>query len=166
VRLVHSLFASTDDWDDQLESFEGGWPSFFEVLRIALRDFPGQRCSTLRVRRESSAPEPETWDSLTRALGLAAVTEGERPIAPPAGTPLFDGVVQRVKRREVVLKLEQPGAGAGVFAVYSWGERVNVSIALYLFGDDAERIAACHAPPWQALVEQAIAPAQPQGTAP
>ena len=27
VRVVNSLFASTDDWDDQLESTESGWPS-------------------------------------------------------------------------------------------------------------------------------------------
>ena len=26
VRVVHSLFASTDDWDNQLEGCEGGWP--------------------------------------------------------------------------------------------------------------------------------------------
>ncbi len=35
VRMVHSLFASGDDWDDQLEGFEGGWPSLFEILRGA-----------------------------------------------------------------------------------------------------------------------------------
>jgi hypothetical protein len=27
VRVVHSLVASTDDWDGQLESTETGWPS-------------------------------------------------------------------------------------------------------------------------------------------
>src|SRR5215216_3228997 len=34
VRLVHSLFASSDEWDDQLESFEAGWPPFFQILRL------------------------------------------------------------------------------------------------------------------------------------
>src|SRR5258706_12934180 len=29
VRVVHSLFASTDDWDGQLEGVESGWPAFF-----------------------------------------------------------------------------------------------------------------------------------------
>ena len=28
VRIVHSLFASTDDWDNQLEATESGWPGF------------------------------------------------------------------------------------------------------------------------------------------
>src|SRR5262249_32168804 len=34
VRVVHSLFASTDDWDNQLEGTESGWPGFFRILRI------------------------------------------------------------------------------------------------------------------------------------
>lgn len=28
VRVVHSLFATGDDWDNQLESLESGWPWF------------------------------------------------------------------------------------------------------------------------------------------
>ena len=34
VRVVHSWFASTDDWDNQYESVEKGWPAFFRVLKI------------------------------------------------------------------------------------------------------------------------------------
>ena len=37
VRVVHSLFASTDDWDNQLEGTESGWPAFFRILRIYLK---------------------------------------------------------------------------------------------------------------------------------
>ena len=33
---VYSLFASTDDWDNQLEGTESGWPGFFRILRIYL----------------------------------------------------------------------------------------------------------------------------------
>lgn len=25
--MVHSLFTEKDDWDDELESFDGGWPA-------------------------------------------------------------------------------------------------------------------------------------------
>jgi uncharacterized protein YndB with AHSA1/START domain len=42
VRVVHSLFASTDDWDDQLESIESGWPAFFRILRLYLTHFRGE----------------------------------------------------------------------------------------------------------------------------
>jgi uncharacterized protein YndB with AHSA1/START domain len=40
VRMVHSLFTSSDDWDDQMEGFENGWPAFFEVLRTYLKQGP------------------------------------------------------------------------------------------------------------------------------
>lgn len=36
VRVVHSLFAGSDDWDDQLTSAESGWPGFFRSLRSYL----------------------------------------------------------------------------------------------------------------------------------
>lgn len=42
VRVVHSLFASTDEGDDQLEGWESGWPPFFRLLRLYLTHFPGQ----------------------------------------------------------------------------------------------------------------------------
>lgn len=43
VRLVSSLFASSAEWDDQLESFETGWRPFLQILWLYLMHFPGQR---------------------------------------------------------------------------------------------------------------------------
>ena len=48
VRVVHSLFASTDDWDNQLEGTESGWPGFFRTLRIYLTHFRGQRSAIMQ----------------------------------------------------------------------------------------------------------------------
>ena len=48
VRVVHSLFASTDDWDNQLEGTESGWPGFFRILRIYLTHFRGQRSAIMQ----------------------------------------------------------------------------------------------------------------------
>ena len=36
VRVVHSLFASTDNWDNQLDGLEQGWPTYFRILRLYL----------------------------------------------------------------------------------------------------------------------------------
>ncbi len=46
VRMVHSLFASSDDWDDQLEGFESGWPGFFRVLHLYLEHFAGMAAAS------------------------------------------------------------------------------------------------------------------------
>jgi uncharacterized protein YndB with AHSA1/START domain len=37
VRVVHSLFADTDDWDNQLTGTESGWPTFFAILKLVLK---------------------------------------------------------------------------------------------------------------------------------
>src|SRR5262249_53242312 len=48
VRVVHSLFAATDEWDNQLTGTESGWPAFFLILRMYLAHYRGQPCSTGR----------------------------------------------------------------------------------------------------------------------
>ena len=49
VRVVHSLFSETDDWDGQLTGVESGWPSFFKILRLYLAHFPGQPMEMLSI---------------------------------------------------------------------------------------------------------------------
>jgi uncharacterized protein YndB with AHSA1/START domain len=157
VRLVHSLFASGDAWDDQLESFESGWPSYFEVLRLTLRHFAGQRCSTIRVMGTGAGSEADTWASLTSELGLADAAKGQRRGTQGAGVPRLEGVVERVHEGapyEVLMKLDTPVRGAGLFGVYNWGERVHVMITLFLFGDDSAAVAARDEPLWRAWVER------------
>jgi uncharacterized protein YndB with AHSA1/START domain len=166
MRLVHSLFASGDEWDDQLESFEAGWPPFFEVLRLVLRHFPGQPCSTIRLTQATSATEAQAWDSVKRALGLTSAVEGARPAKAAAAAPPFDGIVHDARTREIVMRLEQPAPGVGLFAAYTWAERVNVSITLYLFGAGAASVAARDEAAWRAWLEQTVTAAPRQGVSP
>ena len=88
VRVVHSLFASSDEWDNQLESFESGWPAWFRILRLYLTHFNGQRCSTFQVMGVAPEPESKAWDALTGSLGLAGVTLGRRWNTPAGWPPL------------------------------------------------------------------------------
>ena len=169
MRLVHSLFASNDEWDDQLESIESGWLSFFEILRIYVGQFAGQPCSAIRLSGRASGSEEEAWDALTSTLGLAGASSGQhRQVAIAGATPLA-GVVQRIglsKHREVLVKLSEPVTGAGLFGVYTWGTQVMLSITLYLYGPLAAEIAAREEPRWREwlqhtpLVERAAASAQ------
>src|SRR5437667_75530 len=57
VRIVHSLFASTDDWDNQLEGAKSGWSGFLRTLRIYLTHFRGQR-SAIRPPQPSAVRHP------------------------------------------------------------------------------------------------------------
>jgi uncharacterized protein YndB with AHSA1/START domain len=159
VRLVHSLFASGDEWDDQLESFESGWSAFFEILRLYLSDFASKPCSTIRVTGTVDGTELEAWDALTRAIGLPHAVKGQRPARPSAGLPPFNGAVHRVggkAQRDMLVKLEQPAEGAGLFGVYTWGNHVTVSITLYLFGGETGVVAARDEPLWRAWMDQRL----------
>ena len=86
VRIVHSLFSSTDDWDNQLEGTESGWPGFFRILRIYLTHFRGQRSAMMQWIAPAAGTEAEAWGTLTAALGLNGVSAGQRWTA-PAGVP-------------------------------------------------------------------------------
>ena len=164
VRLVHSLFASGDEWDDQLESFEAGWPPFFQVLRLVLTHFQGQPCSSLRVVGGGPEPESKAWEELAEALGVAGATEGQRRSTPASGgAPLLSGVVEgkgdSKNPHEILLRLDEPAPGIALAGAYTWGGKVHVSISLYLFGDRAAVVAARDEPLWRAWVSEQFATA-------
>jgi uncharacterized protein YndB with AHSA1/START domain len=164
IRLVHSLFTSTEDWDDQLESIESGWPPFFDVLRMYLGHFAGQPSSVIRLAGKAAGSEEEAWNVLRNTFGLNGASPGQpwRMAITDAG-PLA-GVVLRIGRgtlREMLVKLEEPASGAAIFGVYTWGTQVMLSISLYLYGPLAARIVARDEPRWREWLQHTplVAPA-------
>src|SRR3954471_15133445 len=95
VRVVQSLFADTDDWDDQLEAGSAAWIAFFRTLRIYLTHFRGQRSTIMKLMAPFAGTEGEAWEALTAAVGLKGVNVGQRWTS-PAGVPAFSGVVEYV----------------------------------------------------------------------
>ena len=110
VRVVNSLFASTDDWDNQLKGTESGWPGFFRTLRIYLTHFRGQRSAIMQFMAPAAGTEAEAWETLTAALGLKGVSAGQRWTA-PAGVPAKSGVVEHVTQNpcNFLVRLDKPG---------------------------------------------------------
>lgn len=152
VRMVHSLFASSDDWDDQMEGFEGGWTAFFEVLRIYLTHFVGEKAASLFAMASTKEPEPKAWNRLTEALGLTGANVGEERTT-PAHPERLSGVVERVrqdrKQRYLLLRLQAPCPGIALIGTYSTGDGTNTSMAVYFYGEDAEARAADSEPRWR-----------------
>src|SRR3954451_1848869 len=113
VRVVHSLFASTDDWDYQLEGTESGWPGFFRILQIYLTHFRGSGSAMMQWLAPAAGTVPEAWDTLTAALGLKGVGAGQRCTA-PEGVPALGGIVEHVTDRpyNALVRLDTPGPGA------------------------------------------------------
>jgi uncharacterized protein YndB with AHSA1/START domain len=163
VRIVNSLFASTDDWDNQLEGTEHGWPAFFRTLRIYLTHFRGQRSKLMQRMASAAGTEAEAWEALTAALGLKGVSVGQRWTA-PAGVPALSGVVEYLTQspNDALLRLDKPGPGVAALGTFSMGGPSMVALNLYLYGDQAAATAAQVTPLWDAWIQKHFpTPAEP-----
>jgi hypothetical protein len=153
VRVVHSLFTTADDWDNQLESSEGGWPGFFDILRLYLTHFRGQPCSAFQLMAVAPEPDSSAWNVLTGSLGLTGAAVGERR-ATPASSPRLAAVVESAGDGEhpcsLLLRLEQPTSGIAHLFALAMGGQVYLSLRFYLYGDQAPAIVARDEPLWQA----------------
>jgi uncharacterized protein YndB with AHSA1/START domain len=137
VRVVHSLFASTDDWDDQLESLESGWPPFFRILELYLARFRGQRCSYFTAMSVVPGPEEPVWKSLSSA-------------------PL-KGTVEMMRETDHAFKLvglEAPAPGFAILNTCGMGSQVMASVTFYLYGEQGAVAAARDEAWWQAWMKE------------
>jgi hypothetical protein len=155
VRIVQSLFASTDDWDNQLEAAGHGWPGFFRILRIYLTHFRGQRSAMMNWMAPSASTEAEAWETLTAALGLKGMNVGKRATA-PAGVPAFSGVMEYVTQNpyDALLRLDKPGPGVAALGTFNFGGPTMVALNFYLYGDQAAGTVARETPLWAAWFQK------------
>jgi uncharacterized protein YndB with AHSA1/START domain len=153
VRVVHSLFASTDDWDDHLEAIEAGWPDFFRILHLYLTHFRGRPCSAFQLMGATPAPASGAWETLAVPLGLDGASAGERRET-PAGAPRLAGLIERAGQpghpHQLLLRLDEPAPGIAHLYARPMGGQVFVVIRIYLYGDRAPAAVARDEPAWQA----------------
>jgi uncharacterized protein YndB with AHSA1/START domain len=164
VRVVQSLFASTDDWDDQLTGAEQGWPAIARVLRIYMTHFRGQRAAILRLMAPVAGTPPQVWGALASSLGLDGVQVGQAWVA-PADAPQIGGVVEWVGDAPyygVLLRLDTPGPGTAAFGTIAFGDAVMATATCYMYGDDAAAIVARETPVWQQWMAERL-PAPTEG---
>jgi uncharacterized protein YndB with AHSA1/START domain len=163
VRVVNSLFASTDDWDNQLEGTESGWPGFFRILKIYLTHFRGQRSAIMQWIAPAAGSEAEAWETLTAASGLKGVSAGQR-CNTPAGVPALSGVVEHVTQSpyNALLRLDKPGPGTAALGTVTFGGAVMATLSFYLYGDQAAGTVAHETPLWEAWIQKRFpTPAEP-----
>jgi len=151
VRMVHSLFTDRDDWDDELESFEGGWPVFFAVLRLYLRQFADRTAATARVMTPCGTDGTRAWVALTEALNLVGANVGERRAA-PRDAPTLSGEVELVHQdrdnRYAVLRLDAPAEGVAVIGAHCMPAAAMANVSLFFYGADAPEVAAAQEKAW------------------
>ena len=158
VRVVHSLFADTDDWDDQLEGVEGGWPGFFRILKRYLASFRGQRSASMQALGMGGDSVAAIWSALLGELDLSDAREGQRVKASVNGAS-FSGVVSEVipvhraaKHEQAGLQvhLEAPAPGVLALGAHNCAGAPMAMINFYLYGGDADAVVRRDADKWQA----------------
>jgi uncharacterized protein YndB with AHSA1/START domain len=158
VRMVHSLFTSGDDWDEQLEGFESGWPGFFEVLRVYLTHFAGMPAASFSTLTSIEEAEFDVWKRLSETIGLAGADVGDKLAL--AGPERLSGIVERVrqdnKQRYVILRLDGSQPGIALIGSYEAGKHTNASAAFYFYGENAESRAAASEPAWRSRFAELV----------
>ncbi len=145
VRVVHSWFASTDDWDSQWEAVEQGWNAFFNILRLSLQHFPGQPGAAFDVSGVANAGESEAWAALVAKLGLTDAAQGQEV---HSDAPALVGKVEIVGQGETMLLVSEPGTGVCHLSAMGMGEQTYLSVRFYLFGEEAAAAVATAEPEW------------------
>lgn len=156
IRIVHSLFASTDDWDDQLEATKSGWPGFLRTLQIYLTHFRGQRSALMQVMTPAGSTDAENWEKLTTALGVKGLSVGQHWTA-PADVPPLSGVLEYFTDDpcDALLRLDRPAPGIGGLGAFTYpGGQSMVGVNFYLYGDHAAETVARETPVWQAWLQE------------
>ena len=144
VRVVHSLFASTDDWDDQIESTEHGWPGFFRILRIYLEHHAGQRSATMQFMAMGKDSEKETWAVLMRALGLTDPRKGQRAQIRPGGAAGITATVECVDDLPhgygMMMLASEPAPGAILVGSFACMGMLMATLQVYVWGNNVDAV--------------------------
>lgn len=158
VRVVHSWFAASDDWDSYFSEVEHGWPTFFRVLSLYLTSFRDEQgVATMQLVSTTAEPAAAAWTTLLEALGLSGAAVGAR-VETAAALPPLAGVVTWAGKpewsEELLLRLDVPGPGIAHLFAMAMGDRVYNYLRVYLYGADATRHLGQLEPAWQGLLAQ------------
>jgi hypothetical protein len=157
VRVVHSLFADTDKWDNQLDGLEQGWPPIFRILRRYLESFKGQTSSMAQFMSFSTESDTATWEKFGGELGLLKVSPGQK-WSTPVGAPQLSGVIdalgEGMHSNTVLVRLDTPAPGTAYIGVFKCGGMAQVYLAIYLYGPNAKSAIESAEPAWQAWISE------------
>lgn len=160
VRLVNSGFGSGAEWDAQYDGMEQGWRLFLLNLQLHLAHFPGQAGRAMLPTAMWAGDRAAAWAAVTEALGIPDEPAAGERIATQGDAPTLAGtVVDCEPGFRIRLLLDAPRPGTALIAAEGTGDTTGVSVWLYLYGKDAETVAARDEPRWAAWLAERGVPA-------
>lgn len=155
VRLVNTGFGSGEDWDGQYDGMVDGWPMFLHNLALHRTHFGGQAATaSLGMGMWLGSRE----DAFASLLALTGLPESPRPgdavTVRAEGAPSLSGVVTEVADWRMALVLDAPARGTAFLAAEGTGGMSGVSVWCYLYGPDAEALAAETESAWTAWLAE------------
>jgi uncharacterized protein YndB with AHSA1/START domain len=152
VRVVHSLFASTDDWDGQIESTEHGWPGYFRVLRHYLEHHAGQPSASFVLTVPVADAAAGAWAKLSGALGAPTPRVGQAVHVQAGDGASLAGTVKAVDNvpmgQGVMLVVKEPAPGVVLASAMDCMGMRLATLQAFFYGPGA-RAAAAQQDRWQ-----------------
>jgi len=146
VRVVHSLFATTDDWDGQLESTEHGWPGYFRVLRHYLTNHAGEAAASFVLMAPVADGADTSWDRFSSALGAQAPRVGQTMRAEAPAGAVLAGTVQAVDHvpqgKGIMIVVNKPAPGVVLASAMDCMGMRMATLQAFFYGPRAGAAAA------------------------
>lgn len=151
VRVVHSWFAESDEWDSQFEGTEHGWPAFFRDLAVYLVHFDGQPSATYQTMAMSADPQDVVWNKLAEKIGFIGKSKGE---IVACSMPPLNGTIEYVGPEEHPECLIRMAGGFTHFFAIPMGGMACLSVRTFCFGDYAKEAAEREESAWTAWLSE------------
>lgn len=143
LKVVTSGFGTGADWEREFfDDMVKSWTPSFDVLRLYLTHFPGQRVTSLSAENHVRADVDTVWSALRGALGPGEVGD----TVDAKGTA---ALVERTGERNLLVRLTAPVPGFLSFFAHEMGEgQTAVRVEGFLFSDAAPAYVERERPAW------------------
>ncbi len=156
MRVTSSAFGVGADWEGEfIAEMAKGWRPYFDLLRLYLEHFPGQRVTFWEARGERKAEASVILDVMKRDLGVGAVGDAFSARG-------YEGRLVHVADDAVTVLASAPVPGFLAIALFDAGGEdgvIMLQIANWMFGDNADTVRTQEQPRWQAWLDALEVPA-------
>ncbi|HEX2315688.1 MAG TPA: SRPBCC domain-containing protein [Thermomonospora sp.] len=135
LRLVHSGFPETDDWDGVYDSTDHGWDMFLHSLRHYLERHPGEPRAAVVATGPLPADATTAWDAFAKTWG---VTGGGFRATLPTGEDLSGTVLLERPGKALLASVDELDGGL-LFVTLEMG---SLWASLAAYGDARSRLDA------------------------